>query len=266
MRISFDLWADGKRKALTLSYDDGNYADRQLVEIMNKYGIRGTFHLNSDRLGNDNALQKEEIKELFKNHEVSVHTVTHPFTEFIPNECLLQETIEDRKSLESLVGYPVKGMSYPMGSYNENTARRLEEFGIVYSRTTHATHNFNIPEDFLKWHPTCHHRVVDLMEKARTSKETTKAGRSWLFYVWGHSYEFNNDNNWNVIEEFCEYLSGDDDIWYATNIEIYNYLRDLRRLEFSADCSIVHNPTAATLWFTAGPNKVSVQAGETKVL
>jgi peptidoglycan/xylan/chitin deacetylase (PgdA/CDA1 family) len=233
---------------------------------MYKYGIRGAFHLNSNRLLQENALKKEEVKELFKNQEVSVHTVTHPFTEFIPNDCLLQETIEDRKALETIVGYPVKGMSYPMGSYNENTARRLEEFGIVYSRTTNATHNFNIPEDFLKWHPTCHHKVEDLMEKAKVFKETTRRGKPWLFYVWGHSYEFNNNDNWNVIEEFCEYISGDDDIWYATNIEIYNYLRDLRRLEFSADCSIVYNPTAATLWFTAGPDKISVKSGETKAL
>ena len=266
MKISFDLWTDGKQKALTLSYDDGNYADRQLVEIMDKYGIRGAFHLNSNRLGNENALKKEEVKELFKNHEISIHTVTHPFTEFVPDDSLLQEVIEDRKALEALAGYPVKGMSYPMGSYNENTARKLEQFGIVYSRTTNATNNFNIPEDFLKWHPTCHHRAEDLMEKAKVFKETTRRGKPWLFYVWGHSYEFNNANNWNIIEEFCEYISGDEDIWYATNIEIYNYLRDLRRLEFSADCSIVHNPTATTLWFTAGPNKVSVNAGETKVL
>lgn len=266
MKISFDLWAEGKRKALTLSYDDGNYADRQLVDIMDRYGIRGAFHLNSPRLGNENALAKEEVKELFKNQEVSVHTVNHPFTEFVPDDVLLLEVQEDRKALEDLVGYPVKGMSYPQGSYNENTARKLEEFGIVYSRTTKATNNFNIPEDFMKWHPTCHHKVEDLMEKAKAFKEIERLGRPWLFYVWGHSYEFNREDNWNIIEEFCEYMSGDESIWYATNIEIYNYLRDLKRLEFSADCKMVQNPTATTLWFSVDGNKISVEPGKIKLL
>ncbi|MEJ0000406.1 MAG: hypothetical protein WDO13_15365 [Verrucomicrobiota bacterium] len=56
-----------------------------------------------------------------------------------------------------------------------------------------------------------------------------------LLYVWGHSYEFDRDKNWELIEQFGAKVGGRDDIWYATNIEIVDYCEALRRVEFSAD-------------------------------
>lgn len=40
------MW-NGKKKAVTFSYDDGVTQDRRLVEMMNTYGVKGTFNLNS---------------------------------------------------------------------------------------------------------------------------------------------------------------------------------------------------------------------------
>lgn len=45
------LYPNGLEKALTFSYDDGRVFDRKLVEIFNRYGVKGTFHLNSGTLG-----------------------------------------------------------------------------------------------------------------------------------------------------------------------------------------------------------------------
>ena len=49
--IRTGYYPGGKPGALTLSYDDGREYDRRLVEIMNRYGLKGTFHLNSANLG-----------------------------------------------------------------------------------------------------------------------------------------------------------------------------------------------------------------------
>ncbi len=70
-----------------------------------------------------------------------------------------------------------------------------------------------------------------------------------MFYLWGHTYEFDNDDNWNVIEEFAAYISGRDDIWYATTIEIYDYVKAYEALRFSADEHIIHTPTDIDVWF-----------------
>jgi hypothetical protein len=44
-------WNDGKTGALTISWDDGGVADRQLVAILNKFGLKGIWNLNSGRFG-----------------------------------------------------------------------------------------------------------------------------------------------------------------------------------------------------------------------
>ena len=52
-----------------------------------------------------------------------------------------------------------------------------------------------------------------------------------------------------MIEEFAAFTGGHDDIWYATNIQIYDYVQAWQRLEFSVDGRQVHNPTATELYF-----------------
>ena len=86
------------------------------------------------------------------------------------------------------------------------------------------------------------------MEKAEFFAEFKKKQYLKLMYVWGHSYEFDNHDNWNVIEDFCAYMGGRNDIWYATNIEIIDYMDAARRLIFSADCRRVYNPNAISVW------------------
>ena len=43
----FIQFPKGKRKALTLSYDDGVEQDIRLIENMKQHGLKGTFNLNS---------------------------------------------------------------------------------------------------------------------------------------------------------------------------------------------------------------------------
>lgn len=153
------LFPEGKTKALILSYDDGALQDRKLVALMNKYGLVGTFHLNSNKLGSDvyfNYLNKAEIKELYKGHEVSAHTANHPNLPDIPKIDVVSEIIEDRKELERLVGYPVRGMAYPFGNTNDDVVAIIDDLGIEYARTVGDTYNFEIPKDFLRWQPTMH--------------------------------------------------------------------------------------------------------------
>lgn len=258
------LFPGGRRAALTLSYDDGGKQDRKLVGIMNRYGIRGTFHLNTGSLGTESRVSLSEAAELYKGHEVSVHTVNHEFLTELPNEAVIAEILNDRRLLEDAVGYPVRGMSYPYGRLNRRIKDILAACGIVYSRGVVSTNDFGIPEDFLKWQPTCHHngdlngladRLLDMLGGWRREPK--------LFYVWGHSFEFDRNGNWNLIEEFCAKMGGRDDIWYATNIEIFDYIAARSRLEFSADCRTVHNPSAISVWVDDRGVPVEVHPGET---
>ena len=81
--------------------------------------------------------------------------------------------------------------------------------------------------------------------------------------MYGHTYEFDNDDNWSVIEQFAEYMGNRDDIWYATNIEIYDYVKAYERLQVSVDESIIYNPSVIDVWFVKDNSIYCVRGGET---
>jgi len=264
MKINTNLYPNGKKYALTMSYDDGRDYDRRVVEIFDKNGIKGTFHLNSSRFDSPGAVTTPEIPDLYKNHEVSCHTLTHPFLQHCPVNVALDEIRKDRELLEKACGYTVRGMSYPFGTYNEQVIDIMRMSGMNYSRTTIATNNFNLPSEFLAWHPTTHHKgdLKGLYERLIASRHSTMQ----LLYIWGHSYEFENDNNWNVLEDFCKLASGNDDIWYATNIEIFDYVMAIKALQFGVNYDMVYNPSCCSVWVAIDGVPVEIKPGENKLV
>ena len=170
--------------------------------------------------------------------------------------------------LEAQFGRIVRGMAYPYGTFTDETVQILKNCGVAYCRTVRSTEKFDIPTDWLRLDPTCHHVSPKLPEltKKFLDKKVSSNDKSQLFYLWGHAYEFARDNNWDVIEEFCKAVSGKEDIWHATNMEIYEYVQNFNRLVFSLDQRTVQNPTAQTVWFQMGKTLYSVEPGETKVL
>lgn len=117
----------GKMKALTFSYDDGVFQDRRLLKIFNKYGLKGTFNLNSDMLGSATAFffggmtiprvvpRASEIEALYRGHEVAAHTLTHAMLPNLSDEDVIREVENDRLALSEIVGYDVVGLAYPNG-------------------------------------------------------------------------------------------------------------------------------------------------------
>jgi hypothetical protein len=51
------------------------------------------------------------------------------------------------------------------------------------------------------------------------------------------------------------------EIWYATNIEIYEYIEDYNRLIFAANGSMVQNPPNRTLWLSLSGQNYSIVPG-----
>ena len=260
MGIRF-LFPEGKLKALTMSYDDGVIQDRRLVALFNEHGIKGTFHLNSGLLRPPRCIEPSEVKTLYAGHEVACHTVTHPFLERLPRTEIAREIFDDRRRLEELCGYPVVGMSYPFGTWNDEIINIARSCGIVYSRSTRTSGGFGIPQNFMAWDATCHHS--GMLEKGAAFRDFKRYALS-LLYIWGHAYEFDDNGNWSDMEEFCRMMTNLPDVWYATNIEIYRYFEALRALVTSADGSIVHNPTAVTIWYEEKEQSCFIRPGETK--
>jgi len=242
----------GKQKALVMSYDDGSEHDRRLVEIFNKYGIRGTFNLNSGHLGKKRgAISREEVRTLYQGHEIASHTRTHPDLSVLPCDAIRLQIRLDKESLEELSGYPIRGFAYPFGKCDSRIAKVVHELGIEYARTTSDSRDFNIAKDFLALSPTCHHNSA--MELGRSLIESDSSDIEAMV-VWGHSYELDGfmasdiTKNWDYIEDFVRMMSSDKSIWFATSIELVDYVQALWKLEFSNLDSWVANSSHVPLW------------------
>ena len=92
----FMRFPKGKKRALTLSYDDVTDQDIRLIELMKKHGLKGTFNVNSGCYAEEGTVYKEgqyhrrmtkkQAMDLYKNSgmEIAVHGLTHPFLEQLP--------------------------------------------------------------------------------------------------------------------------------------------------------------------------------------
>ena len=268
----FMRFPEGRKKAVTLSYDDGVEADRRLMQIMDKHGLKGTFNLNSGLLlpegetlpqNRHHRMSLPEALKLYTDcgHEVAIHGVTHGHFGQLPAGSRAYELAEDRRRLEELFGCVIQGAAYPYGDVSDDAVAALKACGIVYARTVESTEKFDMPKDWLRLPATCHHdnpRIFELCEEFLNAD-------SWryptMFYLWGHSYEYDDNNNWDVIEKFAEMMGGHEDIWYATNIEIVRYEEAYRQLRFGVDMKFAENPTATDIWFSLKKKDYMVPAG-----
>lgn len=275
--VKLNLFPGARSKAVTMSYDDGIVEDKKLVQIFNKYGIKGTFNLNSGQFGEHGSFMQEDVKiihermeereiaEVYEGHEVAVHTLNHPFLEALPEAVIIKEVLEDKEKLESIVGYPVRGMAYPYGTYDGRVLDILKTLGIEYSRTVESHKSFKLPNVPLTWGATCHHADPDLDNLVEKFVSGNDGNHMELLYIWGHSYEFQvnkGQNTWEHMEKLCEKLSDSNTIWHATNIGVIDYLNAVKRLKFSAKGDIVLNPSAIEVWITVDNKPVSVKPGQ----
>ena len=227
---------NGKKKAITFSYDDGVTQDVRLIEIFNKYNLKATFNLNSELLGLEGKLfdgrinhiknKPEDVKYIYDGHEVAVHTLTHPnLVDTKDDNEVLRQVEQDRINLSELVGYEVEGMAYPCGGINcdDRVANIIKNNTIIkYARTITVTKSFEPYEDLYQYKGTLYHHgnwdeLFEMGEKFLNLKTDTPQ----VFYIWGHAYEFDiYPERWEQFEEFCRMISNKSDIFYGTNIEV----------------------------------------------
>ena len=250
-----------KLKALAFSYDDGNIADRQLVGIFNKYGMKATFHIPSAwiRKKPKNRITEDEIKTLYAGHEISGHGANHLVMAKLTQQKLEQELDEEIGSWKRMTGKKILGYAYPYGSYSGKVIEEMKKRNLIYARTVGRSKSFDLPDDFMRWGAQGHHnhQINLLAEKylALTPKKMS------VLLIWGHSYEFAKAGNWEVMESFCRKMSGKNDICYATMGEIASYVLACRNLKISPDGKSLENPSNIKIYFLRNGKKETIEPG-----
>lgn len=231
------MW-NGKKKAITFSYDDGVTQDIRLIEIFNRHGLKATFNLNSELLGRTGRLERptysvqhdkvapQDVRRIYEGHEVAVHTLTHPLLPAIEDDAeIIRQVEQDRLNLSELVGYEVCGMAYPCGGQNndERVASIIREHtGVRYARALKTDKSFSVKKDPYRFQGTVyHHGEWDQMLALAERFLSEESDEPMLFYIWGHAYEFDIfPERWAQFDEFCASIAHRKDVFYGTNREI----------------------------------------------
>ena len=224
---------NGKRKAVTFSYDDGVAQDIKLIEILNRYNLKCTFNLNSGTLGNKGTLVRNNVtvpfdkvdanmvEKIYRDHEVAVHTVTHPDLTVLSDDEIIYEIEHDRELLSNLSGQKVVGMAYPGGNVDLRVADLIKnKTEILYARTIKPTHDFKKQENLFLFNPTIHETNEKLLFELADKFLNDNSENEMLFYIWGHAFEFDAYSSWESFERFCQLISSHDDVFYGTNSEV----------------------------------------------
>jgi len=236
------VYPEGRSKAVILSYDDGLVQDIRLIEMLNRYHIKGTFHLNSGLLdktapwlkkmtGNTGAyVGADEVATIYADHEVASHTVHHRHLVGEPQALKVDEVSRDIARLQQLSGQKVESFAYPFGQFDDDYVAVLAKTGITNARTAIDTGKFLLPDDFLRWHPTAHHsKALDLIDQYMRMPP----GAPSVFLLWGHSWEFDRnvaDNRWQMMEKICQKLAAHKDVWYAGAGEFTAYINSVKNV------------------------------------
>ena len=283
MRYTFMRFPEGRAKCVTFSYDDVQKSDIRFSDMLQKYGIKCTFNINGAKFRNDSAhLTHDEIKKYIvdRGHEIAIHGYYHRATGNLRAIEGIRDVLDNRIELEQEFDMIIRGMAYPDSGivyYSnpdytyEKVKEYLTELDIAYARNIICDNNeFRLPLDWHDWRPTAHHKhtkifdwIDEFLNLDISENVYIAARKSRLFYVWGHSFEFNSNDNWDRGEEICKRLGGHDDIWYATNIEIYDYVKAFNSLIYSADGTKIYNPTLQTVWLDIDKKLYEIKSGET---
>ncbi len=223
---------NGKKKAVTFSFDDGLREDAKLIEIFDRLGLKGTFNIPSGVLLEGHPLNdpKEnfsfsEIRDAYAGHEVAGHTLDHPRLSKLADEEIIRQVEEDRLVLSEACGYEVVGFAYPYGDCDGRVAKLIKEHtGIRYGRLVERprTPFAFLGQDPITYLPSLYIGDKDFEETVRAFLSVNES-EPRLLCIWGHARDFGAKTgvSWELFEQRCRQLSGREDVFYGTNREVF---------------------------------------------
>ncbi|MBR4081740.1 MAG: polysaccharide deacetylase family protein [Clostridia bacterium] len=262
------LYPHGKRKAFSVTYDDGVEQDVRFVDMLNRYGMKGTFNLNSGLMAQGFAwthesgrivkrLKPEIAASLYAGHEVASHTLTHPYMHELPREAIFRELSADKANLEMLFGREIRGFAVPFDYYSELIADCVREAGFAYARISEESGDFALRDDAYHWRATVFHCCAGLEDIVRRFTETDE--ELACLQIVGHAYDLDVEDRWDVMERVFANISRQNDILPMTTGELIEYVTAMRRAEIAG--GYIRNDSPVSLWFDVDGAVCEIQSG-----
>jgi peptidoglycan/xylan/chitin deacetylase (PgdA/CDA1 family) len=242
------FWGTAKRERtiVTTSWDDGDYADLKLAELLMSRGIRGTFYVPITY--RERPLSESQLRDLAsEGFEIGAHGFSHKPLWRLPPPELDQEVGPCKSILEDIIGSEVRMFCYPCGRYDANVVHALQKAGYWGARTVRmlatrpAFNPFEMPTT-LQIFPHPHFTYLANVARTRRleSLQTYLVQRSrlgsWLqlgkrlfdevlekggiWHLYGHSWEIEKLGLWGELREILDYVGRREGVTYVPNCEL----------------------------------------------
>lgn len=267
------LYPDGKTKAFNVTYDDGVLQDREFIHLLNRYGIKGTFNLNSNLMKKEFAwfhdcgmvvkrLSESAARELYQGHEIASHTLNHPNMQGLSGEQILNEMSRDKDNLEEIFETKVLGFAVPFNYYSDLIEECAKIVGFEYVRTSDTSGNYDPGMDYFHWEAGIFHLSSDLEKYVDGFLKTDE--EMAVCQIVGHSYDFVAERNWDSMEALLAKVADQKDIWFTTHIDLIHYLKAMAKAEITED--YIENNSDLNLWFEADSEIRMIKPGEKQII
>ena len=258
------LYPNGKRKAFNITYDDGVVQDIKFVSLLNRFGLKGTFNLNSALMEEEFAwmhhsgmevkrLSSSAVRGLYDGHEIASHTLTHPYMHDLPEFEIMRQLGEDKQKLESIFGREVRGFAVPFDYYSDLIARTAQACGFEYARMSEFSLSYAPCTDWYHFKTGVYHIMLELIPFVEGFLETEQ--ELAVCQIVGHSYDLDTENLWETMEEICSAVAAQEDVWSCTNLELVRYLKAMTQFDGT-------NRSDMNLWFEENGEVFTLHPGE----
>ncbi|MBQ3011745.1 MAG: polysaccharide deacetylase family protein [Oscillospiraceae bacterium] len=249
-------YPNGKKKAFVLTYDDGVLQDVRLVLLLNRYGLKGTFNLNSllmerefvwhhEKIGAVRRLPLSVAAHLYEGHEVASHSCTHPDLQGMSRDGLLYELGHDKYLLEQLVKQPVLGFGVPFDYYDDVVADVARQLGFRYARGSEETCSYAPNADAFHQNAGMFHLSEGLEQFVEGFFTADEELASCI--IVGHSYDLDAEQLWETMESMFARVAADENVLSMTHLEYVEYLQAMEQAEMYGKTII--NRSDRPLWF-----------------
>ena len=218
-------------KYFVFAIDDGTICDEKVSQIFDKFGIRATFNLNTGLQDfvwykDDKPVRRlnlNKYKNIYKNHEVSSHSLTHPWLTSLSDEDALQEVKSDVDNLERIFQREVISFSFPFEGFDEHTIGLVKSVGVKNIILPEIDSSFLFPTDSFhikvsSWN------IDDALNKLDDFINNKDAE---LFVFLSHSYDYEFDNSYKKLERLCDILTKENNIGIVTIKDLGEILRKI---------------------------------------
>jgi len=240
---------------ITTSWDDGHILDRRVADVLERYGLTGTFYIARDFL--DERMSETQLHELAQRHEIGAHTLTHPILTEIPLAQAQAEITGSKAWLEDVTGQAVTAFCYPRGAHNPTLQGIVRDAGFTMARTVEkfsfdSGDNPYVLPTTLQIYPyplrplphlsrlrgwrTRLNPFIEVWSRRHVIKlkplsllnwvslaksllhEAAQQGAIW--HLWGHSWEIERYDLWHELEQICQIVSDRQDIRPVINSQL----------------------------------------------